>query len=164
MPTENKTRQADIERLYLKYADKIELSDALIDFQDETYALGVDHGKLPADAPCVKLQTDRENRIYVAGPMTGIEDFNFPAFNAVAAKLRAFGYMVENPAEHGVVEGAEWADYMAYDLTRLGLCGVICLLPGWENSEGAKLEVLIGQRLGMTVVNAQNLLMTMEAV
>ncbi|KPA96003.1 DUF4406 domain-containing protein [Pseudomonas asplenii] len=118
----------------------------------------------PPAASGVTLASARENRIYVAGPMTGIEDFNFPAFNAVAAKLRSFGYIVENPAEHGIVEGAEWADYMAYDLTRLGLCGVICLLPGWENSEGAKLEVLIGQRLGMTIVNAQNLLMTMEAV
>ena len=108
-------------------------------------------------APGVTLQTSRANRVYVAGPMTGIEDFNYPAFNAVADQLRALGYEVENPADHGIVEGAQWADYMAYDLTRLGLCGVIALLPGWENSEGAKLEVQIAHRLGMTVVNAHDL-------
>ncbi|OJT30337.1 hypothetical protein BOP96_12150 [Pseudomonas sp. FSL W5-0203] len=89
--------------------------------------------------------------------MTGLEDFNFPAFNKMAAELRGRGYVVENPAEHGVVAGADWADYMAYDLTRLGLCGQVALLPGWENSQGASLEVLIAHRLGMTVVNAHDL-------
>lgn len=89
--------------------------------------------------------------------MTGIEDFNYPVFNAMAYLLRAQGYEVENPADHGIVPGAEWADYMAYDLTRLGLCGVIALLPGWERSEGAKLEVQIAHRLGMKVVNAHDL-------
>ncbi|CRM19804.1 hypothetical protein [Pseudomonas sp. 31 R 17] len=53
------------------------------------------------------------NRVYVAGPMTGIEDFNYPAFNAVADQLRALGYEFENPADHGIVEGAQWAGYMA---------------------------------------------------
>ena len=108
-------------------------------------------------APGVTLAVARAKRVYVAGPMTGIEDFNYPAFNAVADRLRAIGYEVENPADHGIVAGAEWADYMAYDLTRLGLCGVIALLPGWERSEGAKLEVQIAHRLGMTVVNAHDL-------
>lgn len=82
------------------------------------------HDLAPAPAASgVTLQADRANRLYLAGPMTGFEDFNFPAFNAMAAQLRARGYVVENPAEHGVVEGADWDDYMAYDLTRLGLCG-----------------------------------------
>jgi hypothetical protein len=108
-------------------------------------------------APGVTLAATRANRVYVAGPMTGIEDFNYPAFNAVAEQLRAQGYEVENPADHGIVEGAVWADYMAYDLTRLGLCGMIALLPDWERSQGARLEVLIAERLGMTVVNAHDL-------
>ena len=108
-------------------------------------------------APGVTLAAARAKRVYVAGPMTGIEDFNYPAFNSMADKLRGQGYEVENPADHGVVEGATWSDYMAYDLTRLGLCGVIALLPGWERSEGAKLEVQIAHRLGMTVVNAHDL-------
>jgi hypothetical protein len=113
--------------------------------------------------PGVTLQTARASRVYVAGPMTGIADFNYPAFNAVADQLRAQGYEVENPADHGIVEGAQWADYMAYDLTRLGLCGMIALLPDWEKSQGARLEVLIAEKLGMTVVDAHDLV-TREAV
>ena len=80
-----------------------------------------------------------------------------PQLKAAIKELRAQGFEVENPADHGIVEGAQWADYMAYDLTRLGLCGVIALLPSWENSKGAQLEVLIAEHLGMTVVNAHDL-------
>lgn len=102
----------------------------------------------------VTLRSERQNRIYVAGPMTGIEDFNFPAFNAAARLLRARGYIVENPADHGIVDGAEWADYLAYDLTRLGLCDSVYLLPGWESSKGAQLEVMVAERLGMKIIHA----------
>lgn len=108
-------------------------------------------------APGVTLAPARVNRVYLAGPMTGFENFNFPAFNRMAADLRDRGYVVENPAEHGVVDGADWADYMAYDLTRLGLCGQVAVLPGWENSKGARLEVHIARELGMPVVNAHDL-------
>ena len=108
-------------------------------------------------APGVTWAPARANRLYLAGPMTGFEDFNFPAFNKMAAELRARGYVVENPAEHGVVDGADWADYMAYDLTRLGLCGQVAVLPGWENSKGARLEVHIARELGMKFVNAHDL-------
>lgn len=41
-------------------------------------------------------------RIYLAGPMTGLPEFNYPAFHAEAARLRGLGYQVENPADHGV--------------------------------------------------------------
>ncbi|MDR9863275.1 DUF4406 domain-containing protein [Pseudomonas baetica] len=61
--------------------------------------------------------------------MTGFEDFNLSAFNKRAADLRAHGYTVENPAEHRVVNGADWVDYIAYDLTRLDLCGQVAVLP-----------------------------------
>lgn len=161
MPAKNRNHpddHADIERLHQQYVGKIErFSDDLMVFQDEAYAMGLDRGKQLTDKPGVTLAAARANRLYLAGPMTGFEDFNFPAFNAMAAELRARGYVVENPAEHGVVEDADWADYMAYDLTRLGLCGQVAVLPGWENSKGARLEVHIARALGMKIVNAQDL-------
>lgn len=109
----------------------------------------------PQNGSGFMLGKDRAKRIYIAGPMTGIEDFNFPAFNTAAQSLIEDGWHVENPADHGVVLGAEWEDYLAYDLTRLGTCGAIYLLPGWQASKGATLEVHIAQALGMEIFTAK---------
>ncbi|AFU45412.1 hypothetical protein C380_08550 [Acidovorax sp. KKS102] len=110
----------------------------------------------PAEAVqrIVHLRTDRERRVYVAGPMTGLPEYNFPLFNATAARLRSEGWHVENPAEHGHVEGAGWADYLRWDISRIATCGAIYLLPGWSKSKGATLEVHIASVLGLQVLLA----------
>ncbi|OOH86280.1 DUF4406 domain-containing protein [Comamonas kerstersii] len=102
----------------------------------------------------VRTKQSRAWRIYIAGPMTGLPDLNFPAFNAAADELRNQGWHVENPAAHGVIDGAQWEDYLAYDITRLGTCGAIYLLPGWEKSKGATLEAHIAKMLGLQVLLA----------
>lgn len=102
----------------------------------------------------VRTKQARAWRIYIAGPMTVLPDLNFPAFNAAADALRTQGWHVENPADHGVIEGAQWEDYLAYDITRLGTCGAIYLLPGWEKSKGATLEAHIAKTLGLQVLLA----------
>ena len=32
-------------------------------------------------------------RIYIAGPMSGLPELNYPAFNAMAERLRAHGHV-----------------------------------------------------------------------
>jgi len=86
-----------------------------------------------------------------AGPMSGLPEFNFPAFNAEAAALRAQGFAVLNPAEHGIVDGADWADYLRHDIAGLASCERIHLLPGWSKSKGARLEHSIAVALGMVI-------------
>jgi hypothetical protein len=93
-------------------------------------------------------------RIYLAGPMTGLPEHNFPAFHAEAARLRGLGYHVENPAEHGVIDGFEWADYLRLDLQKLLTCEAIALLPGWVDSRGALLERHVAFQLGMPIFDA----------
>ena len=44
-------------------------------------------------------------RIYLSGPMTGIPDHNFAAFENAAYKLRGEGHFVINPAELSVMFG-----------------------------------------------------------
>jgi hypothetical protein len=102
----------------------------------------------------VILQADRVMRVYIAGPMTGLPEFNFPAFNAMAEVLRADGWHVENPAEHGHVDGADWGDYLRYDISRLSTCSAMMLLPGWSSSRGARLEVSIAKELGHEILYA----------
>lgn len=101
----------------------------------------------------VRLAGHRVGRVYLAGPMTGLPDFNFPAFNAETAILRAQGLTVINPAEHGIVAGALWADYLRHDIAGLVSCERIHLLQGWEKSKGARLEFRIATELGMAVTH-----------
>lgn len=97
-------------------------------------------------------------RIYVAGPMTGIADLNFPLFHAETARLRAAGHEVINPAEINADPKAKWVDCMRADIAQLVTCDGVALLPGWPNSRGASLEVHIAQALGMTCRSVEGFL------
>lgn len=94
-------------------------------------------------------------RIYVAGPMTGYPELNFPAFHAAAATLRAQGHHVENPAEINGDTTAQWLDCMRQDIARLVTCDAVYLLPGWEKSRGARVEHGLAVGLGFEVIHAQ---------
>lgn len=84
--------------------------------------------------------------------MTGLPEFNFPAFHAAAALLRAQGYDVVNPAEINAAGGLEYHEYLRADIKALCDCDTIAMLPGWEDSSGAHLEVHVAHRLGMKVM------------
>ncbi len=89
---------------------------------------------------------------YIAGPMTGIPEFNYPAFNAAAAQIRSYGVEVHNPAENdGGSAGKPWDFYMRLALRQLIECDEIVLLPGWRASKGARLEWTVANALGMRI-------------
>ncbi|KQW25174.1 DUF4406 domain-containing protein [Acidovorax sp. Root402] len=94
-------------------------------------------------------------RIYVAGPMTGYPDLNFPAFHAAAAALRAQGHHMENPAEINADPKAQWLDCMRMDIARLVTCDTVYLLPGWEKSRGAKVEHGLAVGPGFQIINPE---------
>lgn len=95
-------------------------------------------------------------RVYVSGPMTGIPQHNFPAFNSASALLRDKGYQVVNPAEINPHPGKDsWERCRRNDIRALCECDAIALLPGWESSKGAHLEVHLGHRLGMSISTIQ---------
>ena len=96
-------------------------------------------------------------RIYISGPMTGMPDFNFPAFHAEAARLRGLGYDVVNPAEINVDTNASWHECLRRDLVELLACDTIALLDGWQRSQGAHLEMHVAHRVGMEIVIAREI-------
>ena len=92
-------------------------------------------------------------RIYIAGPMTGLPEENYPAFHAEAQRLRCAGWHVENPAENPVPPcGGTWEGYMRLALAQLVTCDSITLLPGWSRSKGACIEHFVAVQLGLAVV------------
>lgn len=103
---------------------------------------------------------------YLAGPMRGIHEYNFPAFYAAAAALRAHGLDVWSPAENDVnQDGFDPAKdtahpmrhYMKRDLPAVLNADMVCVLPGWEKSQGAQLEVHVARACGIPVYNAHDL-------
>ncbi len=96
---------------------------------------------------------DTEDAVYLSGPMTGLPDFNRPAFHAAAAALREQGHVVINPAEVDLGPDATWSDYMRIHLAEIARrVTQVFVLPGWEGSRGAQLEVHVARALGLPVV------------
>lgn len=97
-------------------------------------------------------------KVYLAGPMRGYPGFNYPAFMAAARELEAAGLEVFNPAQNDIDKGHDLSGCTGHeDFMELGfdlgdaladdldfICreadGVV-LLPGWEESSGARAEV-----------------------
>lgn len=98
--------------------------------------------------------TAKPPRCYIAGPMTGYPELNFPRFHAEAARYRALGWHIVNPAEINADPTAKWLNCMREDLKQLVDCDSILMLPGWEKSRGATLEHHVATALGMTIFYA----------
>lgn len=97
-------------------------------------------------------------KLYLAGPMTGIENWNFPAFNQATERLRAQGHEVINPAENeGDPDILTWADFIRIDIGHVLDVDAVAVLPGWRQSRGARLETTIADALGLPILDAATL-------
>lgn len=113
---------------------------------------------------------EKEGRVfYVAGPMSGVPQFNIPLFDQVTTALRNRGYTIVSPAEldspamrrrallstDGDLKkleketGETWGDVLARDVKLVAdkITGII-FLPDWTKSRGAKLEAFVGLLTG----------------
>ena len=91
-------------------------------------------------------------KLYIAGPMTGLPEFNYPAFYRAAEELHAAGFETLNPARPDGREGCKsWLDFMRAGIRDVADCDGIALLPGWGDSRGASLEAHIARSLDLPV-------------
>jgi hypothetical protein len=106
-------------------------------------------------------------RLYVCGPMSGLPDFNYPAFDGAALRLKHRGYEVENPTENQQDDTSRvplWQQFMRLGLAQLVRCDGVALLDGWGASRGASLEVFVANQLGLTVMPLSDWLLASSAV
>ncbi len=100
------------------------------------------------------------NVIYVAGPMAGYEDFNYPLFKRTTQGLRDQGYIVICPTDvGGRLDGGRpgtrtQREYLKACIAALMQCNAIHLLSGWGDSTGARCEAAIAMSLGYTFVSS----------
>lgn len=94
-------------------------------------------------------------RIYIAGPMSGLPELNYPAFNAKAADLRAQGFHVENPAENPPPHCQSWLGYMRLAVAQLATRDAVVMLPGWSQSRGACIEHQLAVGMGLEVLDRE---------
>ena len=109
--------------------------------------------------------------VYIAGPMRGIREFNFPMFDDMRDYLESIGWDVISPADldrsigfdpRSLPDDYDWndlkkigfklADAVKRDADALCKCDAIAMLPGWENSKGAVAERAIAMWLGLEVL------------
>lgn len=99
-------------------------------------------------------------KIYLAGPMRGIPEFNFPAFEVATKLLRDEGHEVFSPAEKGAETVLAQHPGLQDDLEfrrqvfkddAIAICeaDMIVLLPGWEASSGARAEWALALTVGL---------------
>lgn len=115
------------------------------------------------------MSIDKKLIWYTAGPMSGIPQFNYPLFLMVAKKMREQGFTIVSPAELDTPKmqalamtskdgslasmekesGETWGDMLARDVKLISdKVGGIVVLPGWDRSRGARLEVFVGLLTG----------------
>ena len=97
---------------------------------------------------------------YVAGPMCGLRDLNFPAFDHAAQWLESEGIPAINPAQLDRDAGIDPADgdpeghreIARRDLTEITLrAKSLVILPGWETSKGTAAEIATAHWLGLPI-------------
>lgn len=102
-------------------------------------------------------------RIYIAGPMRGIPEWNFPAFDKAEDKWRALGHIVFSPAQVDRAlqydpQNGESLDHLRHviqmDIACIMAADALALLPGWEKSRGATVELSLAQFLGLPIYDA----------
>ena len=86
-------------------------------------------------------------KVYISGPISGIDFGNRFAFSSARNALELCGYEVVDPSEVQLDDEATWTDYMRADLKLLLDCDFIYMLEGWEKSRGARIERELAKNL-----------------
>jgi len=92
-----------------------------------------------------------DNARFLSGPISSDPGYRVK-FNNAAKYYERQGYVVLNPAV--LPPGLNYEDYMDICRTMQDVCGVMAMLPGWEDSPGAVREYHHGKEIGQKILIA----------
>lgn len=102
---------------------------------------------------------DPKEKLYIAGPVTGIANRNEAMFTRAEQMLQREGHETVNPLT--VMpddEDLPWVDAMLKDIPPMIQCDGMAILPGpWYNSSGVKLELHIMIALKKSIYHFQEI-------
>jgi hypothetical protein len=108
-------------------------------------------------------------RVYLAGPMSDLPEYNADGFRKAARYAKAQGWTVFSPHDtkpsHGgqpcIGDPATWtyhrglthtyACWLAASMAEMVRCDALLMLPGWEDSRGARIEWDHAVKRGMVI-------------
>lgn len=90
-------------------------------------------------------------KIYISGAISNNANYK-KQFAAAEEALIAAGHDVMNPARN---TGDSYKEYIDKGLMQEMACDAIYLLPGWKESNGAKLECAYASTVGMKIIFSQ---------
>jgi hypothetical protein len=85
--------------------------------------------------------------VYLSGGITGVYDYIGAFAEAKKAVAAAGARVIINPAE--LPSGWDWGHYMAACLGVLRCADCVVMLPGWQASKGACIEIKHAMRRGI---------------
>lgn len=96
------------------------------------------------------------SKLYLSGPITGLEiDEARERFAAAQELMESQGWETVNPMDNGVPVEAAWEEHLAADIINLFACKAIAMLPGWQLSQGARLEHALARKIGMRIIEVE---------
>lgn len=105
----------------------------------------------PLHAPFATGRREAHRKLYIAGPMTGYPEANYPAFREAARALEAAGYETINPVDVHEPEQCHYVDLLKHDLIMMFEADGVAVLEHWWESTGARNEVSVAGILKMPV-------------
>lgn len=101
--------------------------------------------------PFATGRPERVETLYIAGPMSGYPDCNYPFFNEVEGRLEDVGFKVVNPARVHIDQQHHYVDLIREDLRQMLEAHGVATLENWWESTGARNEVQVAGILKMPV-------------
>ncbi|AUM58698.1 hypothetical protein phiP47_070 [Plesiomonas phage phiP4-7] len=89
-------------------------------------------------------------KIYIAGPMTGLPNFNREAFHEMAELIKCSGDIPLNPAH--LPDGMSQFDYMTICVSMVQVADCVIMLKDWLKSEGARIEHDLAKKCGKEII------------